>query len=62
MPSEQDGHDDEKKIAAGECPKHGVVAGDCVEWNFPNPAECSLCGSELDVAGMATESELMEHA
>jgi len=59
--SETDSGGDEK-IAAGECPEHGVVVGDAVEWKFPNPAECGICGSDLKIAGMATESELQEYA
>lgn len=57
MPAE-----DTERLPAGDCPECGVVAGDAVEWNFPNPAECSICGSELEVAGMATEEELGEYA
>ena len=52
----------QEKIAAGECPNHGVVAGDAVNFNFPNPATCDLCGEELKVAGLATSEELARYA
>lgn len=47
-----------EEIQAGNCPECGIVAGDCVEWNFPNPATCSRCGSELITAGVVTAEEL----
>ena len=50
------------KIAAGECPNHGVVTGNSVEWRFPNPAECEICGAKLEIAGVATEAEIQEYA
>lgn len=60
--SGQDGGEvfQEEKIPAGDCPNHGIVAGDAVAFNFPNPAECTICGEELKVAGLATNDELAE--
>jgi hypothetical protein len=48
------------KKPAGKCPEHGVVTGDDVEFRFPVGARCSVdgCGLELEVAGLATPSEI----
>lgn len=50
----------EQKLPAGICPEHGTIAGDAVQFNFPNPASCSICGSELERAALATEAEIAE--
>lgn len=39
------------KIKVGLCPTHGIVKDDDVIIEFPNKAECALCGTELDQAG-----------
>lgn len=53
-------HDDMGKIPAGECPEHGLVFGNSVQFNFPNPATCDRdgCGKELEVAALATGEEI----
>jgi len=53
---------DVEKIPAGVCKNCGVVADELVIWNFPNPATCGKCGRELEIAGMATSTELEEYA
>lgn len=47
----------ENKIPVGICPEHGVVEGDDVEFNFPNPSFCS-CGETLQITTIAPESEI----
>jgi len=50
-----------EKVPFGKCPEHGVITHDAVLWNFPAPPECVYCGNELEVAGMAEESEVEEY-
>jgi hypothetical protein len=50
--------DEAPRLPAGLCQTDGAVAGDCVEWNFPEPATCALCGAELEAAQMATSEEI----
>lgn len=48
----------EDKVQAGICPNCGLVTGDDVNWNFPNPATCDKCLYELKVAGLVTQEEI----
>lgn len=47
------------RVPVGECPNHGYIFGDDVEWAFPNPAKCNDCGRDLYSAKLADESEVM---
>jgi len=48
------------KIPVGICREHGVIAGNAVNFNFPNPATCGLCGAELERAALAKSDEINE--
>lgn len=39
--------EDSRHVMVGECPEHGLVAGDAIEGKFPNTVSCVGCGSEL---------------
>lgn len=43
----------------GNCPEHGPVYGDELQFNFPNPATCSKdgCGLECEQVVLADVSE-----
>jgi hypothetical protein len=48
---------DTKQVAVGDCPKHGYVSGNEVEFNFPNKAKC-FCGRELERCTVADIEEV----
>lgn len=47
-PVEQHIAEVEEGDPVGFCDSCGIVTGDQLEYNFPCPAECAKCGSELD--------------
>jgi len=49
---------DDATVPIGECAEHGFVTGDDVKYNFPNPAECGLCGEELERCTVADSQEV----
>lgn len=50
--------DQTSRVPVGECPNHGYIYGDDVDWDFPNPAQCADCGRDLYTAKLAPESEV----
>lgn len=54
MPSEDFGSGD-RRVQVGDCPNCGYVVG---ELDFPMTPTCEDCGSELDRATVARESEV----
>lgn len=48
------------KVDAGKCENCGIVSGDDVNWNFPLPATCDICGLELVTAGVVSKEKLEE--
>lgn len=49
-----------EKIPLGKCPRDGIVYGDDIEFNFPNPAICS-CGMELETCTVAEQEEIQAY-
>lgn len=45
-------------VAVGRCPEHGYVHGEDVDYRFPMPAECAICGRELDRTTVADRREV----
>lgn len=45
-------------VDVGQCSNCGIVFGDSVSFNFPEPAECNECETKLETATVATEAEL----
>lgn len=43
----------------GECDEHGFVTGDDVEFNFPQPARCGICGERLERCTVADEARVV---
>lgn len=35
------------QVPVGKCPNCGYVTGDDLDYQFPNPSECLLCGAEM---------------
>jgi len=48
-------------IPIGECPTHGYVAGENVQFNFPAPATCEKCGQRLTECTVASVQTVREH-
>lgn len=47
-----------EQMAVGKCPKCGAVAGDALDFNFPEPSECAQCGSEIEKTVIADAGEV----
>lgn len=39
----------------GECESCGIITDDDINFNFPNPAQCNLCGKELSRASITSK-------
>jgi hypothetical protein len=50
---------DSDSVPVGNCPEHGPVYGDDLEFNFPNVAECAKddCGCECEQVVLADPTE-----
>lgn len=46
----------------GKCPEDGVIMGSEIDYRFPNPCACDLCGDELEKVVIATEEEIQSYA
>jgi len=42
----------------GKCPEHGVVVRNDLNYNFPCPPTCNVCGAELDKVVFADTAEV----
>lgn len=50
-----------ERMAVGNCPEHGAIAGDALDFRFPNPSVCEMCGSEVEKTVIADESEVAQY-
>jgi hypothetical protein len=51
---------EEETVPVGECPVHGYVVGDDIEYAAPNPSYCN-CGEKLERVTVATRNEVESH-
>lgn len=42
-------------ISVGKCPNCGYVCGDDLDYRFPNPSECRVCGEETEKTTVTSE-------
>lgn len=43
-------------IAVGKCLDHGVVFDDDLDYNFPAPSGCTVCGEQVEETMMESRS------
>jgi len=44
-----------EQIPVAKCPNCGYVYGDDLDYHFPNPSECQICGEETENTTVADE-------
>ena len=52
---------DKSHVMVGDCPVHGLVAGDAIDGEFPSIVYCDECGNELESCIAAPSEKVAEN-